>query len=318
MKILITGAFGLVGKSVIKECLFRKYSITLFDRPSARNKQAAKKLKQDARILWGDVTHAEDVSIAVQGQDIVIHLAALIPPVADRLPDLANAVNVEGTRNVLEAIKNDGNRAKLLYSSSIAIYGDRVNNPNITVSDEPHPNNDDYYGQQKLLCEGLIRSSGIRWTILRLTYIVSENKIAMDPLMFRMPLATSLEVCDTRDTALAFVNAAERDDLDGMTLNIAGGPRCRTTYGEYLKRMLALFGFGRKILPEKAFAKKGYHCGFMDSEKSEKLLHFQKNSLDEYYGRVGKQVKNLRFFVPLFKDLILRMLLKQSPYFALK
>jgi nucleoside-diphosphate-sugar epimerase len=315
MKILITGAFGLVGKSVIKECLSRKYSITLFDKPDTHNRKAAKKLEEGMKILWGDITDPEQVSNAVQGQDVVIHLAALIPPAADRRPELAYSVNVEGTRNVLEAVKNDGNKTKLLYSSSIAIYGDRVNNPNISVSDEPHPNNDDHYGQQKLRCEELIRSSGVRWTILRLTYIVSEKKIAMDPLMFRMPLATSLEVCDTRDTALAFVNAAERDDLDSMTFNIAGGPRCRTTYGEYLRRMLSLFGFGRKTLPEKAFAQKGYHCGFMDSDKSEKFLHFQNNGLDEYYGRVGKEVKGLRFFVQLFKDIIIGLLLKQSPYY---
>jgi nucleoside-diphosphate-sugar epimerase len=275
-------------------------------------------LKGHIRIIWGDITNPNEVLKAVQGQDAVIHLAALIPPAADRQPDLAFSVNVGGTKNVLQAINNDGNRPKFLYSSSIAIYGDRVTNPNISITDEPHPNNDDFYGQQKLQCEALIRSSGVRWTILRLTYIVSEKKISMDPLMFRMPLATSLEVCDTRDTAQAFVNAVERDDCGGRIFNIAGGPRCRTTYGEYLRRMFSLFGFGKKALPEKAFAIKGYHCGFMDSEKSEEFLHFQRNGLDEYYDRVRKEARGLRFFVQFFRDFILGQLLKQSPYYAVK
>jgi UDP-glucose 4-epimerase len=63
-------------------------------------------LPQGVTALRGDLTSAEDVQTAVVGVDAVVHLAAILPPVADELIDLTQRVNVDGTRIIVDAIKN--------------------------------------------------------------------------------------------------------------------------------------------------------------------------------------------------------------------
>ncbi|GAH29848.1 unnamed protein product, partial [marine sediment metagenome] len=86
-------------------------------------------------------------------------------------------VNVGGTSNIIKAMEMQPQKPRLVYTSSIAIYGDRRKSPLIRTSDPPNPTINDEYAKQKLKCEDLIRSSSLKWVILRLTYIVSPNFI---------------------------------------------------------------------------------------------------------------------------------------------
>ena len=52
---------------------------------------------------WGDITDPDSVAQAVAGQECILHLAAIIPPLTEQNPDLAHRVNVQGTHNVIEA-----------------------------------------------------------------------------------------------------------------------------------------------------------------------------------------------------------------------
>ncbi|MFX1590175.1 MAG: NAD-dependent epimerase/dehydratase family protein, partial [Promethearchaeota archaeon] len=211
MKVLLTGAFGNVGLSTLKEMLNRNYDIRIFDIKNRRNKRLANKYKKDVEIFWGDLRNFKDVEKAVHDRDVVVHVAAIIPPLADKKTKFAEAVNVGGTANIIEAMENQPKKPKLIFTSSVAIYGDRLENPLITPEDLPNPNEDDEYAKQKIKCEELIKKSSLEWAIFRLTYIVSLNKLQMDPLMFEMPLETCIEICDTKDVGLALANAVENN-----------------------------------------------------------------------------------------------------------
>jgi nucleoside-diphosphate-sugar epimerase len=206
-------------------------------------------------------------------------------------------------------------KSKLIFTSSVAVYGDRLKHPLITPEDKPNPNPDDEYAKQKLKCEELIMNSSLKWAIFRLTYIVSLNKLEMDPLMFEMPLDTSIEICDTKDVGLALTNTIENQEIWGNILHIAGGKRCRISYREYLSEMLDIFGIGFEKLPEEAFSKKGFHCGFMTTDKSQALLNYQRYTLDDYFDAIRKKVAISRFFTMMVKPIAQKILLNKSQYY---
>jgi nucleoside-diphosphate-sugar epimerase len=315
LKILLTGAFGNVGSSTLKEMLKRNYDIRIFDIKTRRNKRLAFKYKKDVKIFWGDLRNYKDVEKAVSGTDVVIHVAAIIPPLADKKPKFAESVNVEGTENLIKIMESQPKKPKLIFTSSVAVYGDRLENPIITPEDKPNPNPHDEYAKQKLKCEEIIMNSSLEWAIFRLTYIVSLNKLQMDPLMFEMPLDTCVEICETNDVGLALTNAVENKEIWGNIMHIAGGERCRISYREYLNQMLDIFGIGFEELPEEAFSRKGFHCGFMTTNRSQTLLNYQRFTLDDYFNAVKKKVAVSRLFTIMFKPLLQKFLLNKSHYY---
>ncbi|MFX1378898.1 MAG: NAD-dependent epimerase/dehydratase family protein [Promethearchaeota archaeon] len=316
MKVLLTGAFGNVGLSTLKELLKRNHDIRVFDIRTKKNKRLANKYKKEIEIVWGDLRDYSCVEKAVSDRDVVIHVAAIIPPLADKKPKFAESINVGGTANIIEAIEKQPKKPKLIFTSSIAVYGDRLENPLIRPKDSPNPNSDDEYAKQKLKCEELIKKSNLEWAIFRLTYIVSLNKLQMDPLMFEMPLNTSIEICDTNDVGLALANAVNCEEIWGEILHIAGGERCRISYREYLNEMLDIFGIGFEELPEEAFRQdRGFHCGFMNTDKSQVLLNYQRYTLDDYFAAVRKKVAFSRFFTTMFKPIAQKFLLNKSHYY---
>jgi nucleoside-diphosphate-sugar epimerase len=313
--VLLTGAFGNVGLSTLKEMKKRNYSVRIFDLKTKRNKRLAYKFRKEVEIFWGDLRNYKDIERAINGRDIVVHIAAIIPPLADKKPKFAESVNVGGTANIIEAMEKQTKKPKLIFTSSVAVYGDRLENPLIKPEDPLNPNPDDEYAKQKIKCEELIKNSNLDWAIFRLTYIVSLNKLQMDPLMFEMPLETCIEICDTKDVGLALTNAVENKEIWGHIMHIAGGEQCRISYREYLNEMLDIFGIGYDCLPSEAFSTKGFHCGYMTTNKSQTLLNYQRYTLDEYFNAVRKKVAISRFFMTMFRPIAQKYLLNKSHYY---
>ncbi|UCB45863.1 MAG: NAD(P)-dependent oxidoreductase [Spirochaetota bacterium] len=314
MKILITGAFGNVGRSTLNELLKRGYQVKVFERNTFKNRFWAKKYKGKAQIILGDILNIRDVGKAVSGVDVVVHLAAVIPPLADRNPDLAEYINIGGTENIINAMKKQPAIPKLIYTSSVAVYGDRLDSPYIKETDSPNPSPGDHYAMQKLKCEELIKQSGLQWSIFRLTAIFSSTKLKLDPIMYDMPLETSLEICCSEDVGYAIANAVDNPQVWGKTFHIAGGEQCRTTYRALINRLFDIFGMGSGFIPDKAFSKSGFHCGYMETGESEGYLHYQRHTLEDYYRQVSKNYRIKRVFFTLVRPLAQRLLVKKSPY----
>jgi UDP-glucose 4-epimerase len=314
MRVLLTGAFGNVGLSALEELINKGYYVRVFDIPLRRNQWIARKYKKKVELFWGDLRNEKTVFKALKDVDVVVHVAAIIPPLADKKPKFAQSVNVGGTLNIVKAAEKQRVKPKIIYTSSIAVYGDRRKNPFIKVTDPLNPNDDDEYAKQKIQAERIIKNSTLDWSIFRLTYIVSPKKLKMDPLMFKMPLDTKIEICHTRDVGLALANGVNNKNIWGKVLNIAGGERCRTTYDQYLKSMTYIFGLGKDFFPKEAFATSDFHCGYMDTKESQELLNYQRTTLQDYYCEVKKSVRCTKGFMKAFKCIIKACLLKRSPY----
>lgn len=313
--VLVTGAFGNVGRSALAALREMGVRTRALEYPSRRNESLAGRLARGCEIVWGDVRDDETVERAVRGADAVLHLAAVIPPAANADPELARSVNVGGTAAVLRAMRASPSRPRLVFASSVAAYGDRLADYYIRADDPLRPCADDPYASHKVECEALVRASGLEWTIFRLSYIVWSGKITMDPLMFRMPLDTRLEVCHTDDAGLALARAAFAPEAVGATWNLGGGESCRTTYDAYLDAMTRMFGLGGVgFMPEEAFSKAGYHCGYMDTDEPERVLGFQRRSLAYYYAEVERKARPLRFWARAFAAPIRSSVLAGSSY----
>lgn len=318
--VLLTGASGTVGFEALKQLLDAKlYNVTVFDKKTPQSEGKLLPFKDQVTLIFGDITNPKDLEELVD-IDAVIHLAAIIPPVADDNPELAKRVNIGGTQHLLSQLEQKSPNAFFIYSSSISVYGDRIENPYISVDDALIPSAGDVYAETKIAAEQSIESSTLDWTIFRLAAIMGNHK--MSKLMFHQPLHTALEIATPRDTARAFVNAiSKQHELSKQIFNLGGGETCRMRYDEFLERSFAIFGLGKLNFPERSFADKNFHCGYYaDGDKLEAIVKFRQDTLDDYFAMEAEKVSAVKkTAASIFKRPIKWYLLQQSePYQAYK
>lgn len=316
MRVLVTGAFGNVGRSTVTALLEAGDRVTILEAPAMSSHPLARGWEASCEMIFGDIRDPEAARKAVARQEALIHLAALIPPAADRDGALTWSINVGGTANLIQAAQAEASPPRFVLASSVAAYGDRLGSPWIRVKDKLSPNDDDVYGKTKVEAERLLRASGLPFSILRLSYIVWCKNIKRDPLMFHMPPATPIEACHTEDTGRAFAAAARLPEALGATFDIGGGAQCRMSFREYLDRMFRIFGLKNStFLPDSAFASSGFHCGwYADSDEAEAILHFRRKSLEDYFREVYRETRFLRPWASLVAPAIRRQLLRASPF----
>ncbi|WP_329903779.1 NAD(P)-dependent oxidoreductase [Porphyromonas pogonae] len=322
--VLVTGASGTVGREVIDQLvkLNKLYDVRVFDVKNAKSMRLFDRYRGKIKVYYGDITKPEDLDEPTQNVEYVIHLAAIIPPLAYNKPELTTKVNVEGTKNLLEALETNSPKCFFALSSSVAVYGDRMSNPYIRVTDKIQPSYGDNYGETKVQMENLVQQSKLDWTIFRLSAIMGADNHKITPLMFYMPLDTPVEITTPEDTARAFVRACmHREELNKTVFNLGGGELCRTSYRRLLQRNFHIFGLGKLDFPLGAFAIRNYHCGYYaDGDNLEDILHFRKDTLGDYYHKVEKNASWFKKLGALtFSDLIKKVLLQKSePYVAFK
>ena len=314
-RILLTGASGTVGFEVLKQLYNskNKYDITIFDIKTAKNIKKFSPYKGAVTIIYGDITKENEVLKACDNQDVVIHLAAIIPPVADDKPALSHQVNTVGTQILIRLLESHSPKAFFVYSSSISVYGDRLNSPMITVTDPLNSSEGDEYAKTKILAEETVRNCNLDWSIFRLTAIMGGHKISK--LMFHQPLKTSLEIATPRDTARAFVKAIDHQaQLSKKIFNLGGGENCRIQYDDFLSKSFEIFGLGKLNFLPKSFADKNFHCGYYaDGDLLNDILDFRKDTLNDYFE--NQQIKVsvfMKALISFFKVPIKKYLQKQS------
>ncbi len=323
-RILVTGASGTVGREVVLQLLQakNKYSVSVLDLKTKKSEKFFRQFKDNITIHFGDIGDKETVDKACAEKDAIIHLAAIIPPLADKNHALAEKVNIEGTRNLIEGLQKSSPSAFFLYSSSISVYGDRLKNPWITTSDPLNPGERDFYAKTKLKAEKLIREQLAHWTIFRLTAIMGPKNHGISPLMFHMPLDTKMEICTPSDTARAFVLATRYQEiLDRKIFNLGGGASCRIAYRDFIRRSFAVNGLGSPDFRPGTFAQKNFHCGYYaDGDVLENILHFRHDTIDDYFVRLGQSIPSWRKgMTRMLRPFILKRLQNLSePYRALK
>jgi len=317
MKVLLTGAFGNIGSSTLPELLERGHQVRCFDLETRSNRRAARRYQGRVELQWGDITRPADLRRAVEGQEAVVHLAYVIPRLSatgvnsEEAPEWAEAINVGGTRHLLQAIQDQSRPARILFASSLHVYGRTQHRPPPRTLDDPvQPT--DHYARHKVACEELVRSSGLEWAIFRLGASLPV-RLVLDPGMFMVPLDNRIELVHGRDVGLAIANALDNPQAWGKTWLIGGGPDCQIYQRELVAGVLEAVGVG--MLPEWAFSRQPYATDWLDTGESQRVLRFQRYGLRDYIAEVRARVGGWRYLVRLFRPLVRGWLLSQASAF---
>jgi nucleoside-diphosphate-sugar epimerase len=315
--VLVIGGMGDVGSRLVVELARSGHRVRCLERKTPLNIAAAPRLRRRGiRVQWGDVRNPDHVARAIDGQQAVINLAAILPPRSEIDPRHAQSVTVGGTRTVVNAIRSVVGQTRLIYVSSMAVNGRTGDRPPPRKASDPvQPF--DHYTHHKVEAESLVRSSGIPWLIVRLGAVVPvgrflrEGRLLMRE-MFEVPLSQRIELVHAEDVARALSNAVTCDAVLGRTLLIGGGRSCQILQREYVQRTLHEVGIGE--LPAQAFSTLPYHCDWLDTAESEGLLHYQRHSFEDYLRETRQSVGPARVLVQLASPLVRRVLLHSSPY----
>ena len=301
-RILLTGASGGMGSLGLKELLkdtdIQDITALVLDTEADRKRMKEFENSKGLTIYWGDLTNYKDVYECVKNADIILHVAALVSPMADYQPKLAMKINYGSMKNIIEAIREQGrmDEVKVVYIGTVAETGDRM--PPIhwgRVGDPIKPSIYDYYAVSKIAAERLLIESGIKyWVSLRQTGIMGPamSKI-QDAIMFHNCLDNVLEYVSDRDSGILLGNLARfhytgelSENFWGHIYNIGGGESCRVdTYTMY-KELYGAIGFKnlKYIVDPKWYATRNFHGQYyLDSDKLENHLHFRHDSMQYFY-----------------------------------
>jgi len=322
MRILVTGAFGNVGSFATRELVLRGHEVRCLDLPTRANKRSAARLHRWAGrfggrvdVAWCDLRHRKDLTAAVVGQEVVAHLAGVIPPASEARPDWAKEINVGGMRNLADAASIQPSPPRVLFASSVSVFGKAQNLPPPRVASDPVEASDNYTSH-KIQCERILKASGLRWAILRFGAIPALDLKVLDALtlrtMFEIPLDTRIELIHPADAGLAVANATLSPRVWGKILLVGGGPSCQLYQRVYVGRLLDAAGIGR--FPEPAYGHTPFYTDWMDTTESEALLSYQRHTAEDFAREMALTLGCKRHLARMFRPMIRSWILRFSPY----
>lgn len=224
MRVLVTGATGFVGTHVCRRLVDDGFDVIGFDQSPASGRPH--------RMVEGDLLDMEGLAAAVDGCDVVCHVAAIGDVyLAAQRPELAAGVNVTGCAHVAEAARRAD--ARVVYASTWEVYGE----PRYEPLDEQHPCHPDHpYNITKLAGEQMLLSAdrlqGVPVLALRMGTafgtglrpnsvfrIFIDRARAGDPLVIQGDGSQGRQFTHVADIARAFALAC-RSESRGMALNV--------------------------------------------------------------------------------------------------
>lgn len=155
MRVLITGGAGYVGYALVRRLLHYSsdlHSIAIYDNLSRENYSFFTEAKFDhkpIKFIRGDILDGRSLKKAVENADCVVHLAAKVTtPYADTEAHQFDQINHWGTAQ-LSAVLEESDVSRVIYLSSLSIYG----SSDQPVNEQTTPNPHSFYGISKLAGE---------------------------------------------------------------------------------------------------------------------------------------------------------------------
>lgn len=323
MKILVTGAAGTVGRCTIEELTkIREIEIIATDLNTSNNRKILAKFRNKIKIKLGDLLEDNFIDEISKSIDFTIHLAAIIPPLADEKPQLARKVNVCASEKLIRALEKNSPNSFFVYCSSISVYGDRLSAPFIRVTDRLCASVGDHYAETKIETEKIVQHCQLNWTVFRLTAVFGYGNHKISKLMFHMPLKTPIEIITPEDAGRAFAFSTKHlTELNKKVYNLSGGEDCRILYEDFLKKSFHIYGLKKFLIPKTAFAQKNFHCAFVDDgDELENILHFRNDNINDYFQKNEQKIGNfVKFWAGIFSPIYQKILVNKSePLKALK
>jgi len=326
-KVLLTGAFGNVGEYTLRALVAEGHDVVAFDTRSDATVAKAARLQGELRFrtVWGDLADSTTTRQAVidARPDAILHVAAVIAPIAYVRPELAHRVNVEGTRNLIAAAKASG-EPRFVFTSSYSVHGPRNPHRGLPPIDGDTPvAPGDNYGRHKVTGERDTRASGLPWTVIRLPAVASlDPGFGRDPAFMRFASIIDPDQrrhgCDVRDVALAFTHSVEADVV-GKDLVVAGDASWRLVARDHMQAILAARGL--PPMPDSAFRRADptvddawYFEDSVDTTRSQQLLDYQRHSFDDYLDAVRRSAGMSRYLLRLIGPMVMRGMVRNSPF----
>ncbi len=256
----MTGAGGFIGSHLVDELIRSGADVTAFVHYNARNDWGMLEGRYEPghpnlTVLPGDIADGFAVRHAVEGKDIVFHLAALIGiPYSYLAPESYVNTNVKGTLNVMEACRRAG-VDRIVHTSTSETYG----TARYTPIDEAHPlQGQSPYSASKIgadkIAESYFCSFGLPVATLRPfnTFGPRQSTRAVIPTIITQALTSDTvrlgsltpvrDLTYVGDTVRAFIRMAECEEAIGRTINAGRGSG--VTIGELAEIILG------KVNPE--------------------------------------------------------------------
>jgi len=267
LKVLVTGADGFIGSHLVELLVDAGYNVKAFVLYNSFNSYGwldtlAKETLNKIEIFSGDIRDPNGVRVAMEGCDIVFHLAALIAiPYSYHSPDSYVDVNIKGTLNVLQAARLLKTK-RVLVTSTSEVYG----TAHYVPIDEKHP----YQGQSPYsatkigadrMAESFYRSFDLPVTIVRPfnTYGPRQSARAVIPTIITQLLAGKTEIklgalhptrdlLFVKDTVSGFLEIAKSDRTIGEEINIA--TNSEITVGDLAQKLINAINSSAKIVTD--------------------------------------------------------------------
>lgn len=266
-KVLVTGSEGFIGSHLTERLVDMGAEVTALVQYNSFNNWGwidtfDKSVKDNIKIVTGDIREYDGMKKIIKGQEVVFHLAALIAIPYSYLSPMAYVrTNVEGTTNILEACR-EYEVEKIVHTSTSEVYGTALYVP----IDEKHPmQGQSPYSASKIggdkIAESFYKSFGLPVATIRPfnTYGPRQSARAVIPTIISQILAGKMEIklgslTPTRDfnyvkdTAEAFIKIAESEKTIGEVIN--AGSNYEISIGDTVKKIINIIGKDVKIISD--------------------------------------------------------------------
>ena len=269
-KILITGGCGFIGSHLTEHLAQRGFEVTVFDRYNSNNDWGWLEnsiFKKDFNVILGDIRDYDSVKNAVKGNNVVLHLAALIGIPYSYISPLAYIkTNVEGTYNVLQSSK-ELEISKTIITSTSEVYGSAIYTP----INESHPlQPQSPYSASKIGADNLalsyFNSFDLPLTIIRPfnTYGPRQSARAIIPTIFSQlissknillgNLSTIRDFTFVEDLCRAYESLLKNNIFNGEIVNV--GSNQDISISQLLEKIFKITNIKKKIVVNKERVRK--------------------------------------------------------------
>lgn len=264
MKIVITGGMGCIGLEVAKKIDRSKYKVKIFDLPESFLHNYKEK---DNEYFFGSILDKTDLLNAFKDADIVIHLAAYLGVARTELNRLRGLeINIQGTKNVIEASMITGIK-KIVFASSSEIYGDPLVDE---IDEDCKDRGKSIYAISKLIGEEYLKAYAeyydFKVTIVRFFNTFGENQ---EP-QFVIPKFINQVIdgisptvygdgtqlrsyCYSSDSAIGLIKAMEYENDQKINIFNIGNPNNKINLLDLANLICEIFG-NNKVKPELFFS----------------------------------------------------------------
>lgn len=321
MRVLLTGPCGRVGFTTLIRLLDAGHEVRCFDTRNAFTShpegfnEACEALLRSRGLgyewVWGDIRNAREVAAAMSEDiDAVIHHAAMtLPSQCEEEWEYCWDVNYYGTLNVIDAIKAMSRPPKLIYSSSVAVYGFPQPEGSVFVESDPLPSTCTY-AATKIASELAVRRAGINYSIMRMAscpdsaapqFLITGLPYMRERRMkeIRLKMSSSpAHFVSSQDVNTAYLNALDNPKSDRGIFNVAGPEDCRTTFGAALADIAAATS-GEPPVAD-AWGKSPYPQGYYDVAFSDSILDYVNTPMAGITGNIAASLGEMEEFLVFF------------------